>query len=52
MEYTESFLFTTASDYDCDVEVVRQIAEKSETSTEFYELMEEFIEIRGSSCNN
>ena len=52
MDYIESFLITTASDYDCDIEVVREIAEKSETSTEFYELMEDFIKIRGSSCNN
>ena len=52
MDYTESFLINTASDYDCDIEVVKQFAEKSETSTEFYELIEDFINIRGSSCNN
>lgn len=47
MNFSESFLFQTAKDYDIDLETVKEIAKKADKIIDdFYELLEQELRIR------
>ena len=50
MTYSESFLRSTAQDYDMTVEQVRLVTRYCETTTSFYEALE--AEIKTQSKDN
>ena len=42
-DYTDSFIASTAKDYDLEIEIVESIYKKSTSATDFYERLEEEI---------
>ena len=43
---SESFLGQTARDYDMNIEIVEEIYKKTDTSEDFYNQLESYIEVR------
>lgn len=46
MNYSESFLITTAKDYDMDLRTVKDIAKKSLSDSDFYDNLEDHLKVR------